>query len=79
MLPLILDLTGRKVVIFGGGQVGARKAGFFRGECRVTVVSRSFGREIQGMKDVECIGMDLREASDGDLRDLVAGAFLVVA
>ncbi|MGE5832006.1 MAG: bifunctional precorrin-2 dehydrogenase/sirohydrochlorin ferrochelatase [Methanomicrobiales archaeon] len=78
MLPLILDLTGRKVVIFGGGPVGARKAGFFRGECRVVVASRSFSREIQEM-DVERIGMDLEHASDGDLGDLMAGAVLVVA
>jgi precorrin-2 dehydrogenase/sirohydrochlorin ferrochelatase len=78
MLPLILDLTGRKVVIFGGGPVGARKAAFFQGECRVLVVSRSFGREVRGM-DVERVKADLRTASDQDLRDFMEGAFLVIA
>jgi precorrin-2 dehydrogenase/sirohydrochlorin ferrochelatase len=78
MLPLILDLTGRKVLIFGGGPVGARKARFFQGECRVMVASRSFGEEIRGM-DVERVEVDLRTASDRDLRSLMEGAFLVVA
>ena len=78
MLPLILDLTGRQVVIFGGGPVGARKARFFQGECRVMVASRSFGREILGM-DVERIEVDLDKTSDEELRSLIAGAFLVVA
>ncbi len=78
MLPLILDLTGRKVVIFGGGPVGARKAGFFRGECRVVVASRSFGKEIRDM-DVGRVKIDLETATDEDIRNLMEGAFLVIA
>jgi precorrin-2 dehydrogenase len=78
MLPLILDLTGRRVVIFGGGSVGARKARFFQGECRVVVASRSFGREIQGM-DVDRVELDIGKAPGEDLEKLIEGAFLVVA
>jgi len=78
MLPLILDLSGKKVVIFGGGPVGARKAAFFQGECRVVVASRSFEREI-GDLDVERVSVDLDTASDADLGALMGGAFLVVA
>ncbi len=78
MLPLILDLTGKKVVIFGGGPVGARKAAFFRGECRVLVASRSFGKEVRGL-DVELVKLDLGSASDRDLKGLMEGAFLVIA
>jgi precorrin-2 dehydrogenase/sirohydrochlorin ferrochelatase len=78
MLPLILDLTERKVVIFGGGRVGARKAAFFRGECRVVVASRSFGRDLRNM-DVIRVDVDLDTASDGELRGLMEGAFLVIA
>ena len=77
MLPLILDLTGRKVVIFGGGPVGARKAAFFQGECRVLVASRSFGKEVRDL-DVERVKVDLETASDQDLKDLMEGAFLVI-
>jgi precorrin-2 dehydrogenase/sirohydrochlorin ferrochelatase len=78
MLPLILDLTGRKVVIFGGGPVGARKAAFFNGECQVIVASRSFGREVREM-DVERVEVDLATVSDEDLKRLTEDAFLVIA
>ena len=78
MLPLILDLTGRRVVIFGGGPVGARKARYFLGEALVTVVSRSFADEIRSM-DVERVELDVGTASDLHLKNLLGGAFLVVA
>jgi len=78
MLPLILGLAGRKVVIFGGGPVGARKAAFFSGECKVLVASRSFGKEIRGL-DVGLVKVDLGSASDQELKELMEGAFLVVA
>jgi precorrin-2 dehydrogenase/sirohydrochlorin ferrochelatase len=78
MLPLILDLTGRKVVIFGGGPVGARKARFFQKECRVVVASRSFVPEIRET-GAETVEVDLATASDGNLRDLMKGSTLVVA
>ncbi len=78
MLPLILDLTGRTVVIFGGGRVGARKAGFFRRECRVVVASRSFAPEFEEM-DVERIVVDLGKSPDDRIGGIMEGAFLVVA
>lgn len=46
MLPVFIDLRGTKVVVFGGGKVGFRKASFFAEEAEVTVVSRSFCDEI---------------------------------
>jgi precorrin-2 dehydrogenase/sirohydrochlorin ferrochelatase len=78
MLPLILDLTGRRVVIFGGGPVGARKARYFAGECRVTVVSRSFADEFRGL-DVDRVELDIGSATDQHVSNLVEGAFLVIA
>ncbi|HUK37860.1 MAG TPA: bifunctional precorrin-2 dehydrogenase/sirohydrochlorin ferrochelatase [Methanomicrobiales archaeon] len=78
MLPLVLDLAGRKVVIFGGGPVGARKAAFFQGEARVVVASRSFGKELRGM-DVERVKLDIGAAPEGEIAGLLDGAFLAVA
>lgn len=41
-LPLMLNLKGKEVVIFGGGEVGERKAALFCDYSKVTVVSREF-------------------------------------
>lgn len=77
MIPLMIDCTGRKVVIFGGGSVSARKATFFAGEAEITVYSRTFS---EAFEDVpvrkECI--PLEGLSDADLSELMEDAFLVI-
>src|SRR5512136_1901838 len=78
MVPLVLDLSGRRVVIFGGGPVGARKAAFFSGEADVTVVSRSFGPEFDTLP-VRKVAKDLEGISDGNLARILNGVFLAVA
>ena len=40
MIPLIIDFSGKRVVIFGGGEVGARKAAYFCEETEVTVLEQ---------------------------------------
>jgi siroheme synthase-like protein len=42
MLPLWLDLSSRKAVVFVGGPVGRRKANYLAAEAGVTVVSEDF-------------------------------------
>lgn len=73
MIPLVHDLAGKKVVIFGGGDVGERKARFFEGEADVIVVSRGFDPGLKEL-DVELVEHDLEEGFEGFLD----GAFLVV-
>ncbi|MBP1929616.1 precorrin-2 dehydrogenase/sirohydrochlorin ferrochelatase [Methanolinea mesophila] len=78
MTPLFVDLHGKKVVIFGGGAVGARKAGFFAGETGVTVFSRSFDPSFSEI-DAECREVDLSALGDRDLARLLEGAAIAVA
>lgn len=80
-LPLMLDLSGRKIVIFGGGSVGERKAELFSGCADILVVSLEFSQRLQELEasgQVKFVRLDLLEASDSELRKLVSGAFIVI-
>jgi precorrin-2 dehydrogenase/sirohydrochlorin ferrochelatase len=78
MIPLFVDCTGRRIVIFGGGAVAARKAMYFAQEARVLVVSRSFVQKMETLP-VEKTCVDIGDASDATITRLVRGAFLVIA
>ena len=49
MKPLLLEMKEKKVAIFGGGEVGLRKARFFLPEASVVVVSKDFVPGFQGL------------------------------
>ncbi|MCQ5375415.1 MAG: bifunctional precorrin-2 dehydrogenase/sirohydrochlorin ferrochelatase [Methanomassiliicoccales archaeon] len=63
MLPLMIDLTGKKVVVFGGGDVGLRKARYFVKEAEVVVVSRDISIDLQD-KDLRFVKEDIRSSLD---------------
>ncbi len=77
MIPLFVDCQKRRIVIFGGGDVAARKAAYFAGVAEVTVVSRSFVQKVLDCKVIykEC---DVTTASDESLITMLKGAFLVI-
>jgi precorrin-2 dehydrogenase/sirohydrochlorin ferrochelatase len=78
MIPLMIDLSGKNVVIFGGGRVGTRKARFFAPEADVTIISRSFLPECDGLP-VRTVKLDLSGSTDADLTGFIRGAFAVIA
>lgn len=73
--PLFVDFTDKKVVIFGGGAVGERKAAYFAG-ADVTVVSREFSEGLRAMSGVRLVSSDVTANA---VLGLIDGAFLVVA
>jgi precorrin-2 dehydrogenase/sirohydrochlorin ferrochelatase len=77
MIPLFIDCSGRRIVIFGGGAVAARKAAYFVKEASVLVVSRSFVQKLETLQ-VEKEWVDIKDASDATLAALIKGAFLVI-
>jgi len=77
MIPLMMDFTGKKVIIFGGGVVGARKARYFLPEADVTIYSRSFHpdfKEIQARQEVCTLTKDIET-----LRNMIRDSSLVIA
>lgn len=77
MIPLVIDGRDKKVVICGGGTVGARKAAYFSGECRISIISRSFCDEIRSL-EAEMVESDIMAADDDELGGLLEGAFLAI-
>ena len=79
LLPLLIDMNDRKVVIFGGGQVGERKAALFSRYAPTTVISRSFTPALKelGQQGV-CLVNTGTELPDVEIIDYVRDAFLVI-
>ena len=77
MIPLFVDCSGKRIVIFGGGEVATRKAEYFSSEAEVLVVSRSFSHKMS-LLPVERQMMDAARVSDEVLEGIIDGAFLVI-
>ncbi|MCK9631878.1 MAG: bifunctional precorrin-2 dehydrogenase/sirohydrochlorin ferrochelatase [Methanoregula sp.] len=78
MIPLFVDCSGRRIVIFGGGNVAARKAAYFSGKAGVVVVSRSFVPAFDELA-IQRQERDLGILTDPELDMLINNAFLVIA
>ncbi|WP_049900982.1 precorrin-2 dehydrogenase/sirohydrochlorin ferrochelatase family protein [Halococcus agarilyticus] len=90
MIPLLHDLSGATVLVFGGGRVGARKARRFAREARVVVVSPAFGdhefggaERVRAAPDPEAVpgwfdrtdpALAVAATDDGAVNDAVARA-----
>lgn len=80
-LPLMIDFSGRKVVIFGGGSVGERKAALFSEVADTIVASLGFSEKLHELEEagmVKLFELDLSGVPDENLLALMDGAFLVI-
>jgi precorrin-2 dehydrogenase / sirohydrochlorin ferrochelatase len=78
MIPLFVDCTGKKVVIFGGGVVAARKAARFAQKADVLIVSRSFSKRCRTLL-VHFLELDTKTVPDETINTIIDNAFLVIA
>jgi precorrin-2 dehydrogenase / sirohydrochlorin ferrochelatase len=77
MIPLFVDCSGKRIVIFGGGEVASRKAAYFSGEADVIAVSRSFSHKMS-ILPVQRLMLDAGRVPDSVLNEIIGGAFLVI-
>jgi len=77
MIPLFVDCSGKRIVIFGGGEVASRKAAYFSREADVLVVSRSFSPKMSALP-VEKKVLDVSALPDGEIARIINKAFLVI-
>jgi precorrin-2 dehydrogenase/sirohydrochlorin ferrochelatase len=80
-LPLLIDMSGRRIVIFGGGSVGERKAQLFSRYADVTVISRDFTpciRQMHSEGNISLVEADAGGLSAAQLDKLLEDAFLVI-
>ncbi len=91
LLPLLIDLSNKKIVIFGAGKVAERKARLFLDYANVTVVNNNFSSTLSQLKDkagagqlqsgagqLRFIAADLGHLTDEQLSDILSDAFLVI-
>jgi precorrin-2 dehydrogenase/sirohydrochlorin ferrochelatase len=77
MIPLFVDCSGKRIIIFGGGEVASRKAAYFSRETDVLVISRSFSHKMS-ILPVKRRMLDVGRVPDEVLDGILDGAFLVV-
>ncbi len=80
-MPLYIDVSGKTVVVFGGGSVGGRRARMFsEAGARVVVAAEWFSREVEDLASkgaVELVKLKLPDDL-GKARELIDRAWLVV-
>jgi precorrin-2 dehydrogenase/sirohydrochlorin ferrochelatase len=77
MIPLFVDCSCKRIVIFGGGDVASRKAAYFSREADVLVVSRSFSSKISALPVKQKV-LDVNTAPDEEIVRIINEAFLVI-
>ncbi|MBP2031052.1 precorrin-2 dehydrogenase/sirohydrochlorin ferrochelatase [Methanohalophilus levihalophilus] len=78
-LPLFIDMSSKKVLIFGGGKVGERKALLFKDFAPVTVISASFTENLNKCSDeIDLIESDISDLTISQIEDFVKDSFIVI-
>jgi len=76
-LPLIIDIERKKIVIFGGGEVGERKATLFK-DADVLVASKTFTQRLRRLAEEGSVKLLTCDLNKVDIELLIDGAFLVI-
>ncbi len=74
----MLDLSGREVVIFGGGEVGERKALFFCDYADVKLISKDFTPLLYSLSEEGKIELIKKDLNEKEISHYLKTAFIVI-
>ncbi len=78
-LPLMLNLKGKGVAIFGGGEVGERKALLFCEHAKVTVISREFTQRLNQLSgDGKIKLIRVKDTTENEILQYLKNAFIAI-
>ena len=78
-LPLMLNLAEKEVIIFGGGEVGERKAALFCDHAKVTVISREFTTLLNQLSDKgKLVLIRVKDITEKEASKFLKNAFIVI-
>ncbi len=78
-LPLMLDLKEKEIAIFGGGEVGERKASLFCEHARVTIISKEFTSGLNRLYDSGKIKLiKVKDITEKDISSYLKKAFIII-
>ncbi|MCP4411501.1 MAG: bifunctional precorrin-2 dehydrogenase/sirohydrochlorin ferrochelatase [Gammaproteobacteria bacterium] len=80
--PLMIDLSNKKIIIIGSGEVACRKAQNLSGYgCNIQVIANSFGESLLQLKTshfIELTRISLEQLSESVVTTLVKDVFLII-
>jgi precorrin-2 dehydrogenase/sirohydrochlorin ferrochelatase len=78
-LPLMIDLHEKEIVIFGGGDVGERKASLFCEHAKVKVISKEFTNGLNRFQEEGKIELiKVKDIGENEITSFLKNAFIVI-
>lgn len=79
MIPLFLDLSASRVLVFGAGSVGLRKARHFTAAARITFVAEDLSPEVFSFANASIKQQAIEDMEPEDLEKLIGRHDIVIA
>lgn len=78
-LPLMIDLHDKEIIIFGGGDVGERKASLFCDHASVKVISKDFTPGLEVLYNTGKIELiKVKNIRDREISSFINNAFIII-
>ncbi len=80
MIPILLSFKNKKIVVFGCGEVGKRRAlKLYKDGALVDIYSKNFDNDIVKINDIKKIKIDLNNVDDKTLKNIIKKYDIIIA